>query len=145
MRYVDLFGVRREPLQDGLNCPGLSLSSGFPQEVGRLFRSPLSQESLVKALFELQPAAGDARRVARLTRLPTVGISWLKPCLWIPGLARFEFIAPTHAACSDLSRDSGLLRFERRPAWTRKRDLQCVEWRQVVEPKWSCHGSNAHR
>jgi hypothetical protein len=72
----------------------------LPQQGGDLFGTAPTQESIVKALLELQAAPGDASSIAGLPGLPAVLISRLEFGSRIPGLSGFEFSVFGHSICS---------------------------------------------
>src|ERR1039458_6454475 len=72
MGQFDLFGLRRETLQQRLNSPGFALARASPKQRGRLFGSALLNQRGIETFLESQPTPCDASRIPGLSRLPSV-------------------------------------------------------------------------
>jgi hypothetical protein len=103
MSYVDLFGLGREALQQGLDRPRFTIASGVPDERGGFIGTPLLQQRRVEALFEFHAPPRNTRGISRLAGLPSVRISRFELGFRIAGLAKFEFTACRHEICSGLT------------------------------------------
>src|SRR5664280_1087478 len=57
MGQFDLFGLRRETLQQRLNSPGFALARAFPKQRGRLFGGALFNQRRIGTFLESQPAS----------------------------------------------------------------------------------------
>src|ERR1035441_5272830 len=74
MGQFDLFGLRRETLQQRLNSPGFALARAFPKQRGRLFGGALFNQRRIETFLESQPAPCDANRIPGLSGSPAVFI-----------------------------------------------------------------------
>src|ERR1017187_1554597 len=98
MGQFDLFGLRRETLQQRLNSPGFALARAFPKQRGRLFGGALFNQRRIETFPESQPAPCDANRIPGLSGSPAVFIPSLKCRLRISGLSEFEFSVSFHGS-----------------------------------------------
>ena len=90
MSDVDLFGLRREALQQGLNRPRFAIASGIPEQTCGLFGTPLAQESRIEVLLEFQAAPRNTRGISGLAGWPPVGVSCFELGFRIPGFTVLE-------------------------------------------------------
>src|ERR1017187_18800 len=129
MGQFDLFGLRRETLQQRLNSPGFALARAFPKQRGRLFGSALLNQRGIETFLESQPTPCDASRIPGLSRLPPAFISSLECRLRISGLSKFESTVVCHWICLEfICAGHFWMWFVRYPGWIQGAFETCPRW-----------------
>src|ERR1017187_3462041 len=135
MGQFDLFGLRRETLQQRLNSPGFALARASPKQRGRLFGSALLNQRGIETFLESQPTPCDASRIPGLSRLPSVSVSCLECRLRISGLSKFESTVVCHWICLEFV-CAGLLDVAREVSRLDTRSVRDVS--KVGTPRVEC-------
>src|ERR1022692_799476 len=136
MGQFDLFGLRRETLQQRLNSPGFALARASPKQRGRLFGSALLNQRGIETFLESQPTPCDASRIPGLSRLPSVSVSCLECRLRISGLSKFESTVVCHWICLEFVCAGALLDVAREVSRLDTRSVRDVS--KVGTPRVEC-------